>query len=248
MTSASSNTPVPPEDSPIERTDTDVARTSRRGLAVTLAAVVLCLALAGGLAIWALAGGDGASGAGEHADHGEHTDHGDHGEEVLAGCDADAYHHTMMMFDPTAADDLLDSGCPWPYDATIELVGGAEDPSIAAAFEPHRYAQVFEIITRERFGMCAVSTLADERVDGFVFGFGVALNPAGCAENVSTVQVDIREYATKAWRDSAANAATAEGVPHVVVLGRWVISIAGDDAEGAARFASLLEPLGGVIV
>lgn len=223
---------------------------------MTIGAVVLCLVLAGGLAAWALTGGDDSGsvgGAGDHSDHGGAAGaggggHDGHDGQVLAGCDAEAYHRTMMMFNPTAADELLDSGCPWPYDATIELAGGAEDPSIAAAFEPHRYAQIFEIITRERFGMCTVAPLADERVEGFVFGFGVALNPAGCAENEATVRVDIREYATRAWRDSAANAATAEGVPHVVVVGRWVISVTGDDAEGAARFASLLDPLGGVTV
>lgn len=250
-----SPTPPTPPDRAADAASDDVtadpgaARARTRGLGVTVGAVVALLLLAGGLAVWALTGDDGSDAtASDHGDHSAGAGHAGHDEQVLEGCDPEAYHNTMMMFDPTAADGLLDSGCPWPYEATITVEGGTEDPSIDAAFEPHRYADVFEIVTTERFGMCSVATLPDERVDGFVFGFGVALNPAGCADNVATVQVDIREYASRAWRDTAANAAVADGTAHVLVLGRWVIKIGGDDAEGAARFASLLEPLGAVTV
>lgn len=215
----------------------------------TVAAVLLALTAAAVFAFVALRGSDEGSGRGDASPAGQvgvgHDGHGGSGREgaaeVLAGCDAGELHHAMKMFDPTVADDLLDSGCPWPYEASIVIEGGREDPSIAAPFEPRRYAEVFEVVAAERFGMCAVSTLPDERVDGFVSGFGLALRPGGCAEGGATVQVDLREYATRAWRDVAAGA--AEG-SHVMVLGRWVVTIGGTDGAGAARFASLLEPLG----
>lgn len=237
-------------------------RTGRRSLVLTVAVVVICLVSAAVLGSWALRGGDGSSAAGaDHSDHaGEsgHADHsqdaaaaGGHGEHdtaVLEGCDADAYHDTMMMFDPTAADGLLDSGCTWPYDASIAVEGGAENPSISASFEPRRYAEIFEVLTAERFGMCSVGRLPDDTVDGFVFGFAVALQPGGCADNRATVRLEIREYATRAWRDTAASAVDRSATPHVLVLGRWVIGISGDDAEGASRLASFLEPLGAATV
>lgn len=215
----------------------------------TVLVVIGALAVAAVLAVVALrGGGEGDAGDGGQTGHDQagHDQAGHEGAvEVLPGCDADEYHHAMKMFDPTVADALLDSGCPWPYDSSIALEGGQEDPSIAAPFEARRYAEVFEVVTSERFGMCAVSALSDERVDGFVFGFGLALRPGGCAEGTATVQVDLREYATRGWRDAAARAAAGE---HVLVLGRWVVTVDGPDTAGAERFAALLEPLGAVRV
>ena len=235
-----SNPPTTPVDGP---------RRSRRGLVITLAAVAACLIAALGFVVLALGADDDpadpADQAGSAADA-DHTGHDDHATQVLEGCDAQAYHNTMMMFDPLAADGLLDTGCPWPYDATIEVAGGTEDPAIDEPFEPQRYAGVFDVIAAERYGMCSVATLADAQVNGFVFGFGVALNPAGCASGDATVQLVIREYASRAWRDTAANiAASAGGDEHIVVLGRWVMTIAGSDAAGAARLVEALAPLGG---
>jgi hypothetical protein len=234
-----------------------IAAPGRRGPAVTVGVVTVCLVAAGAFGFWALRGGDGTSedaaadaATGLHADHADHADHA--GGDVLAGCDAEDYHRTMMMFDPLAADGLLESGCTWPYDATIAVDGGAEDPSIAAAYEPRRYAEIFDTITEGRYGMCAVASLADERVNGFVFGFRVPLNPAGCADGVPTFDVVIREYATRAWRDTAAAAARTEvvaaGAGDVVVLGRWVVSLVGDDAAAVDAFAARLVDLGGVSI
>ncbi len=228
-----------------------VAAPDRRGLAVTIGVVAVCLAAAGAFGVWALRGGDGTS-EGAVADDatGLHADHG--GGDVLAGCDAEEYHHTMMMFDPLAADGLLESGCAWPYDATIVVDGGAEDPSIAAVYEPRRYAEIFDTIADGQYGMCAVASLAEERANGFVFGFRVPLNPAGCADGVPTFDVVIREYSTRAWRDTAAAAARSEvvaaGAGDAVVLGRWVVSLVGDDAAAVDAFAARLVGLGGVSI
>ncbi len=224
---------------------------SRRGLAVTLGVVAVCLVAAGAFGVWALRGGDGSTSEdAADAATGLHADHA--GGDVLAGCDAEDYHHTMMMFDPLAADGLLESGCTWPYDATIAVDGGAEDPSIAAEYEPRRYAEIFDTIAAGKYGMCAVASLADERVNGFVFGFSVPLNPAGCADGVPTFDVVIREYATRAWRDTAAVAArtdvVAAGAGDAVVLGRWVVSLVGDDAVAVDAFAARLVDLGGVSI
>lgn len=243
-----------PSTSPAER-PADSPRRPRRGLVVTAVAVAVCLVAAIGFVVVAITSDDDGSSATTHQDHG--TDdagtgdaaagHEGHDTQVLAGCDAEAYHNTMMMFDPLAADGLVDSGCTWPYDATIVVEGGTEDPSIDEPFEPQRYADVFDVIGTERYGMCSVASLADPHVNGFVFGFGVALNPSGCAGGDATVQLVIREYASRAWRDTAAvTAAGAGGTEHIVVLGRWVMTIAGTDADGAARLVEALAPLGGV--
>jgi hypothetical protein len=246
--------PPTPESEPTGDPATSGAP-SRRGLAVTATVVVACLLAAVVFGVWAVrSGGDGAddvtaggaaTGASDlHADH--------DGGDVLAGCDAEEYHHTMMMFDPLVADGLLESGCTWPYDATIAVGGGEEDPSIGAEFEPRRYAEIFDTIAEGQYGMCAVASLADERANGFVFGFRVPLNPAGCADGVSTFDVVIREYVTRAWRDTAASAASAEvvgaGTGNAVVLGRWVVSLIGDDAAAVDDFAARLIDLGGVAV
>jgi hypothetical protein len=222
-------------------------RGGRRQLYVTVAVVVSCLVAAAGFGIWALRGSGGdavADGAGADV-HDGHEGHGD--VDVLGGCDPVAYHNTMMMFDPIAADGLLESGCQWPYDATISVDGGQENPAIDAPFEPHRYSEIFDLIGEQRYGMCSVATLADEQVDGFVFGFGVALNPAGCADGVTTMTVSIREYATRALRDAAASAAVDlvdSGEGDAVVFGRWVVSIVGADAAANRVFAEHLLALG----
>ncbi len=222
-----------------------------------MAVVVSCLVAAGVFAIWALRDSDGdgkvtAVGAGhdgQNAHDGQNGHDGHDGEQVLDGCDPVAYHNTMMMFDPFAADGLLDSGCPWPYDATIAVAGGEENPETTAEFVPRRYAEIFDLISAEQHGMCSVASLPDETVNGFVFGFRVALNESGCADGVSTFDVVLREYATKAWRDSAAEVAAADvivpGAGRVVVLGRWVVSVIGVDEATVDAFADQLVPLGG---
>jgi hypothetical protein len=232
------------------------ARARRSGVVATLAAVIVCLVVASVLFVLAVRSGDdepsdGAQSAQSTAEGGEHQDHdlGDELGAVLAGCDAEQLHNTMMMFDPFVADQLAESGCTWPYDAGIDTAGGVEDPSINAAFEARRYSEVFDLIAAEGFGMCSVANLApvagiDTPETGFVFGFSVAMQADGCVDGVPTVTVDIREYSTRPWRDSAANH-TGSSTQPAVVLGRWVITIGGPDTTAAARFRRALIGLGG---
>jgi hypothetical protein len=159
--------------------------------------------------------------------------------DALPGCDQQQMHATMMMFNPSMADELLTGTCPWPYDATIVTAGGAEDPSITATFEPHRYQDIFDMFTSMQVGTCSVNRLADPPTDGFVFGFDIGLRPGGCAEGGATVQLVMREYATRAWRDNAASKA-----PDDHVYGRWVIEITGEDAAAVEQLGAELAALG----
>ena len=250
----------PPEHSPELTASPSLPGGDRRGLVVTVVIVVSCLLAAGAFGVWALSGADDdgdvasasdANGAAEHIDHDGNGGHRD--EQVLEGCDPAAYHNTMMMFDPFAADGLLESGCPWPYVATIALDGGRVNPDLASEFEPRRYSEIFDLIGTERYGMCSVASLPDESLpdqseSGFVFGFEVALNEAGCAGGVSTFQVVMREYATRAWRDSAAAVAASDvvsaGAGDAVVLGRWVVSVIGADSATVGAFVAQLAAIG----
>jgi len=202
-----------------------------------------------GVWAWRSAGDEGYT-AMDHTDHsssGAHDGHLDGG--ALEGCDADAMHASMMMFDPFVADGLQESGCPWPYSADIVVSGGTVDPAIAAVFEPRRYAEVFDLLAVDRLGMCSVSRLPDPEVDGFVFGFGGQLHPGSCADGVATVQLHIREYATRAWRDTAAHAAAdSDGAIDVVALGRSVITTSGDDSSASAALGDSIAALAGAAV
>lgn len=232
----------------------DVAPDRPKGLVLLAGVVTLFLVAAVAFGVWALraTGDDRDAVAGEmdHTNHGSDAGHDGHdghdGGAVLEGCDADAMHASMMMLDPLVADGLLESGCPWPYSADVVIEGGAEDPSIAAAFEPRRYAEIFDLLTVDRLGMCSVLRLPDPVVDGFVFGFRTQLHPGGCADGVATVQLDMREYATRAWRDAAARAAADGGAAaNVVVLGRWVITTGGDDPAASDSLAESIVALDG---
>jgi hypothetical protein len=166
--------------------------------------------------------------------------------DALPGCDQQQMHASMMMFNPVVADELLTGTCPWPYDATIVVAGGAEDPSIAAPFEAHTYQEIFDLLTAEKFGTCNVSRLAEPMTNGFVFGFEVGTYPGGCAGGEASVHVTLREYASRAWRDVAAgDTIRSEGTPSTaVVLGRWVITLEGGDAPAIERLAGELVGMG----
>lgn len=225
-----------------------------RGLVPLAAVVTVCVVAAVAFGVWAFGSSDdaGSASGAAGADHGDHLGgdaHAGHGGgEVLDGCDAAAMNASMMMFDPFVADDLLGSGCPWPYFVDIDVDGGAEDPSIAAAFEPRRYAEVYDLLAAERLGMCAVSRLADPAVNGLVFGFRTLLQPGGCVDGIASVELDLREYSTRAWRDTAAGAMLdAPGIDSVVVLGRWLVTTRGDDAAAADALLGAIGAMDGAV-
>ena len=232
----------------------DAAPTRPKGLGLLAGVVTLCLVASAAFGVWAWRSAGDEDVAGSGVEGMDHTDHhsSDQAHEghvdsaVLEGCDPDAMHASMMMFDPFVADGLLESGCAWPYSADIVIAGGIEDPSIAAVFEPRRYAEVFDLLAVDRLGMCSVSRLPDPAVDGFVFGFRTQLHPESCAGGVASVQLDVREYATRAWRDTAAHAAAGDG--SVAVLGRWVITTSGDDSSASAALGDSIAALAGAAV
>lgn len=158
------------------------------------------------------------------------------------GCDQLFVHSAMAMWNPSLADELLDYGCPFPFDpSSISMEGGAEDRSIQAPFEPTKYQDIFDVIASEQFGVCAVGRLPEESVAGFVYGFNVLVRAQTCADGDPNVAVTIREYASRAHRDAAANSATGR-VVHV--LGRFVVSIDGADEAGVNRLDTAIQTLG----
>lgn len=162
------------------------------------------------------------------------------------GCDQLSFHSAMQMWNPALADELLTYDCPFPFEPeTIGMEGGAEDPSLAAPFEPHRYQEIFDVITAERIGTCSIGRTPDPSVRGFVYGFIVRGRAETCAENNPNVEVVIREYATRAHRDEAAHALTA---PSVQVFGRWTIAYDGSDPDAIRRLAGSVAELGAVPV
>lgn len=237
---------------------------ARRGILVTVLAVAMAVVAAIALVIVALRSGDesaespGAANTidpanpassappGDAADSGTVATGAAHSHEMgdaLPGCDQERMHASMMMFNPVVADELIDGTCPWPYDATIATAGGMEDPAINVAFEPRRYQELFDLFTTIRYGTCNVSRLPDPVVGGFVFGFGIGLRPAGCAEGGATVEVSIREYATRAWRDESANALAATDTSSLA-MGRWVIELEGTDTAAVERLDTELVAIG----
>ena len=141
------------------------------------------------------------------------------------GCDQLAFHSAMAMWNPALADEMLAADCPFPFEPeSIDLSGGAEDPTIDAAFEPRPFQQIFDLLTAERAGICAVARLGEESVQGFVWGFEVKAQSDGCAENQPDLTIRVREYATRAHRDQAANELPAGSA---LVLGRWAIELDG---------------------
>jgi hypothetical protein len=144
---------------------------------------------------------------------------------AAAGCDQLAFHSAMAMWNPALADEMLAADCPFPFEPeSIDLSGGAEDPTIDAPFEPRPFQQIFDLLTAERAGICAVARLGEESVQGFVWGFEVKAQSDGCAENQPDLTIRVREYATRAHRDQAANELPAGSA---LVLGRWAIELDG---------------------
>ncbi len=161
---------------------------------------------------------------------------------AISQCDQLFFHATMAMFNPSLADELLLYDCPFPYDpAAISMEGGAEDPSIAAPYEPRPYQELFDVMTAERIGFCSFGRVAEPAVRGFVYGFTVAAKPETCAGNDPTIEVVVREYASRAHRGEAANTLAA---PVVQAYGRFTITVDGSDAAAVDRLAAAFVALG----
>jgi hypothetical protein len=167
---------------------------------------------------------------------GGHAGHGVQPAPADGAC-SETYNTNVMHWNPTNADQMVDLGCPWPYPpGAVTVTGGQEDPDLGAAFEPRRYQELWDLMRTADFGVCAVSRLVDPPDAGFVFGFDYPLEPKACLDNQPTVTLTVSEYATRAQRDAAAHASSANVN---LVLGRWVLKIDGDDAD-ARRLADAL--------
>lgn len=156
--------------------------------------------------------------------------------------------HNAAMWDPTSADEMLDAGCPWPY-APFEVAvdGGTENPNLGALFEARRYSDLWDALQEATIGVCTVAPLADAPADGFTFGFRYTVQAGGCSAGDDTVDLVVREYVTRAWRDTSAATLAATNAP-VVVFGRWALYVEGDDDFTTNRLFETLVGLGAVTV
>jgi hypothetical protein len=160
------------------------------------------------------------------------------------GCDQLNFHASMAMWNPALADELLDYSCPFPYEPDlVSMDGGSEDSSLSAAYEPRRYQEIYDIIASEMIGICAITRVGEPSVGGFVYGFNNTLRAETCAKNDPNIELATREYASRAHRDEAAHR-LAESVGRVLVLGRWVVSLDGDDPDALGRLSTRLEQIG----
>ncbi len=198
-------------------------------LRARLIALVVVLVLIGGIAAVVLRSGDDADG------------------DALSG-DCAAVHegHDLMGWNPTMADEMLDSGCGWPYPPfEVDEAGGQADPALDEPFEPRPYADLWDVMSAADLGVCTVASLPEEPGDGFVFGFRYEGSEPGCATGTGTIDLVAREHVTRAHRDAAANALT-EG--SVFVLGRWSLQVLTDDQTEADRLTAQLTELGALAV
>jgi hypothetical protein len=167
--------------------------------------------------------------------------------ELSGACGEAHAGHNLAMWDPTAADEMLDAGCPWPYPPFDDVgEGGTENPNLGATFEARRYSELWDMLQEARIGLCSVGPLVDAPGDGFTFGFRYTVRRGGCVETTDTVDLVVREYATRAWRDAQAAALAADGV--TLVLGRWAVQVVGADEFTVNRLYEGLVELGAVTV
>ena len=147
-------------------------------------------------------------------------------------CSAAHAGHNVSMWSPAMADEMLDAGCPWPYEPFVTATeGGAENPNLAAVFEARRYDELWVALQEAGFGVCSVAALPDPPADGLAFGFRYEVRPGGCEGGDQVAELVVREHVTRAWRDARAGGLSAEGP--VLVLGRWTLT-----AENATDFAA----------
>ena len=155
--------------------------------------------------------------------------------------------HNAMSWDPTMADEMVAKGCGWPYEPFLSSSDGAtQDAALdAAPFEPRLYDEIWQVIGRTGLGVCTVTGLPDPPAEGFAFGFRYAVAPPGCVGADADVDVDVREYGTRAERDTAARQA---GASEALVLGRWVITLEPGDGAIAEDLHRELAGLGAIDV
>lgn len=140
--------------------------------------------------------------------------------------------HSEAMWDPSMADEMLDAGCPWPYEPFVTSTeGGTENPNLAAAFEARRYSDLWDALQAADLGVCSVAVLPEPPGDGVAFGFRYEVRPGGCEGTEQVAELVVREHVTRAWRDAQASEMGALGP--VVVLGRWTLTV-----DNATEFAS----------
>ncbi|MGY6501504.1 MAG: hypothetical protein ACXIVQ_11520 [Acidimicrobiales bacterium] len=147
------------------------------------------------------------------------------GPALPAECENLHAGHDHMMWNPVMADEMTEADCPWPYEPFVVAAdGGQVDESIAAHFEPVLYSELWDMFGRSDLGVCQVALLPDEPDDGLVFGFTYTVSQPGCAEDAERVDVVVREFVARGWRDHHAGEASSQ---RVLVFGRWVIEIDG---------------------
>lgn len=191
-----------------------------------------------GAAVWFVASGDSSDDAGG----GDGAVPGGSGS-LDPACESLHEGHAAMAWNPTSADEMVESDCGWPYEPYLVSVdGGQEDPGIAAEFEPRLYQEVSETIGEIGLGLCGVNALPEDPGDGFVFGFRYDAAEPGCPDFTPTAELTAREYVTRAHRDAAAN--DAEGA-ETIVLGRWVLEVEGTDQDQVDELTAELIDLGG---
>ena len=174
----------------------------------------------------------------------EHEDGVEVSTEAGQECDDIGVHSQMAMWNPTLADEMLETGCPWPWDPAFQdISGGTEDDAIDAPFEPRRYSDAFEVVDAQRFGTCQVAASPADVETGLVFGFDISMHAESCADVLPNVSLKLHEYASRGFRDAAAN-----DTPGAMVLGRWVVQVRGDDTASVQRLTEAMEGLGAVPV
>jgi hypothetical protein len=162
-------------------------------------------------------------------------------------CDSVHAGHNTMSWNPTMADEMTESGCPWPYEPFLVSAEGGEEESAfdAAPFGARMYAEIWSLLARSDVGVCTVGALTEPEDEALVFGFRYSLAAPGCPEATPVFDVMVREYGTRAQRDAAAMASTDETV---YVLGRWVLSVSDGQVDAASTIGEGLAELGAVEV
>lgn len=163
-----------------------------------------------------------------------------------APCDSTHAGHNVMRWNATMADEMVTAGCGWPYEPfTVPLEGGEEDPALDAPFEARLYSEIWDAIGQVDVGVCAVSALPEEPGEGgFVFGFDYGIAEPGCA-NDAIAHVVVKEYGTRAQRDAAAHASDEAAT---YVLGRWVVTVFGEEQSMTDALEQAVDSLGAVPV
>lgn len=222
-------------------------RAGARGAVVLIVAVVA--AIVGLLVVPSLLADDDSGATAEQASTDTAATTSTTAAPVLEGACGEVHTgHTAATWDPTSADEMLDAGCPWPYSPfEVAIDGGAENPNLGAVFEARRYSGLWDALQEAKIGVCTIAPLADAPADGFTFGFRYTAQAGGCAAGGDTVDLVVREYVTRAWRDAAAADLAGTSAP-VMVLGRWAVFVEGDDEFTTNRLFEVLVGLGAVTV